>query len=69
LEVEKEKDDGTHVEGALAKYISEPPKYKARTSPKVALTEEVTVQIDQYLEENKRKRRGVVIFKMHTAIK
>ena len=28
LEVEKEKSDGTHVEGALAKYISEPPKYK-----------------------------------------
>ena len=40
-ELEKEKNAGTHVEGALARYISEKPKYKARTSPKVALTEEV----------------------------
>ena len=57
MELEKEKNDGTHVEGTLARYISEPPKYKARTSPKVALTEAVAQQIDAYLEENKRKRR------------
>ena len=57
LEVEKEKSVGTHVEGALARYISEQPKYKRPTTPKPALTGEVAHQIDLYLEENKRKRR------------
>lgn len=56
LELEKEKTSGTHVEGSLAKYISEPPKYKRTTTPKPALTVEVSNQIDTYLEENKRKR-------------
>ena len=54
-ELRKEKAECTHVEGSLAAYVSEPPKYKARSSPKVALTEEVCNQIDIYLEENKRK--------------
>ena len=57
VEVEKEKRAGTHVEGSLSKYVSEPPKYKRPTTPKPALTEEVITQIDYYLEENKRKRR------------
>jgi len=57
LELEKEKNDGTHVEGSLAKYISEPPKYKRTTTPRPALTEKVIRQIDLYLEENKRKRQ------------
>ncbi len=56
-ELKKEKTEGTHVEGSLAAYVSESPKYKPRTSLKVALTEEVCTQIDTYLEENKRKRR------------
>ena len=49
LELEKEKVLGTHVEGSLAKYISEPPKYKRTTTPKPALTVEVSNQIDTYL--------------------
>lgn len=57
LEVEKEKASGTHIEGSLAKYISEAPKYNRITPFKPALTEEVAQQIDSYLDENKRKRR------------
>jgi transposase len=56
-ELGKEKTKGTHAEGSLAAYVSESPKYKARTTPKVALTKGVCSQIDLYLEENLRKRR------------
>jgi len=56
-ELEKEKTNGTHAEGSLAAYVSESPKYKARTTPKVALTKGVCKQIDLYLEENLRKRK------------
>lgn len=56
-EIEKEKSLGSHVEGSLAKYISDPPKYKRTTTPRPALTEETARQIDFYLEENKHKRR------------
>ena len=56
-ELEKEKKAGTHVEGTLATYVSEPPQYHRSSSPKLALTKEVINQIDLYLEENKRKRR------------
>jgi transposase len=55
--LEKEKRAGTHVEGCLSTYVSEPPKYHRPTTPKPALTEEVCKQIDLYLTENKRKRR------------
>lgn len=37
-ELKKGKTKGTHAEGSLAAYVSESPKYKSRTTPKVALT-------------------------------
>jgi len=51
--VARKRNDGTHVEGALARYISEAPKYKRTTTPKPAFTEEIAYQINLYLEENK----------------
>ena len=56
-EAERERTCGTHTEGSLAQYVSELPKYNRPNTPKLVLTEEITRQIDQYLEENKRKYR------------
>ena len=55
--LEKEKAEGTHVEGVLSSYVSEPPKYTRTNVPRPALTDEVIRQIDFFLNENERKRR------------
>lgn len=57
-ELEREKSLGTHEKGSMARYISEVPKYKRISVYKPALTEEVSDQIDKYLEENKHKRQS-----------
>ena len=55
--LEKEKAEGTHVEGVLSSYVSEPPKYTRTNAARPALTDEVIRQIDFFLNENERKRR------------
>ena len=43
---EKEKTAGTHIDGCLPSYVSEPPTYHRPSTPKPALTEDVCAQIN-----------------------
>lgn len=54
---DKEKAAGTHIDGCLPSYVSEPPTYHRPATPKPVLTEDVCAQINIYLEDNERKRR------------